>query len=86
MSKQLQTKISNILLNGGIVIEKLKELINILEDIRHPHSIETLFKDSFKLHESTSGQITKSIKDKCFEHINLIWDRYPEGERKLYKH
>jgi len=72
MTNHIKERIERILFNGGIVIEQLKVLIDILEDIRGVDSINREFTEAFEDIEKRKGSITPNTKQEAFLHINKI--------------
>jgi len=72
MTIHIKERIENILFSGGIIVDKLKKFVDILEDIRSVESINREFKESFAEIESKKGTIMQSTKDEVFKYINNV--------------
>jgi len=70
MTKHINSTIEEIIHGGGNVINSLRKLIDILEDIRSVESIDMEFKESFEDIEKRKGTILQSIKDEAFRYIH----------------
>jgi|DEB0MinimDraft_10_1074344.scaffolds.fasta_scaffold343994_1 hypothetical protein len=70
MTKHITERIDRIIHNGGIVVQQLRMLVDVLEDIRSTESIDREFKESFEHIEKTRGAIMPSVKEEVFRYIN----------------
>jgi len=70
MTTHIKNRIEKILFNGGNVIQSLRKLVDVLEDIRGVESINREFSEAFEEIEKRKGQIMQSTKDEIFRYIN----------------